>query len=180
MNNSTSNKFGTGQKVIVLFVIIFITFNILLQNNCLSQSTQKENNVTSNYVSNSELIAGKILTTLLPLDENGKNTFKAKKNVPNTGNQIENEIMPTNSQTQKSQIESKPVTRINFNIPKQSFVTLKIYDLTGNEIKILMDEIKSPGNYSINCNGSELSSGVYKYILEAGDYMEIESTIIIK
>lgn len=54
-----------------------------------------------------------------------------------------------------------PVTRINFAIPKQGLVTLKVYDILGREAVTLVNEIKAPGNYSVDFNGAGLASGVY-------------------
>ena len=77
-----------------------------------------------------------------------------------------------------------PSTLIRFSIPKNSFVTLKIYDVIGNEIAILIDEEKSVGNYEIEFsslkNNLKISSGVYLYQLRANDYMQTKKMILIK
>jgi hypothetical protein len=73
-----------------------------------------------------------------------------------------------------------PVTKINYSIPKQGFVTLKIYDLLGREIKSLVSETKQPGNYSVDFNGSNLASGVYFYRLESNSFTSIKRMMIIK
>ncbi len=73
-----------------------------------------------------------------------------------------------------------PTTKINFSIPKQGFVTLKVYDVLGKEVKTLVNEQKPIGNYNIEFNGSNLASGVYFYRLEAGDFKEIKRMILIK
>ena len=51
--------------------------------------------------------------------------------------------------------------RINFAIPKQEFVNLKIYDLLGRELRTLVNEVKTPGSYSVDFNGAEIPSGIY-------------------
>ncbi|MCX6163931.1 MAG: T9SS type A sorting domain-containing protein [Ignavibacteriae bacterium] len=73
-----------------------------------------------------------------------------------------------------------PVTKINFSIPKKEFVTLKIYDILGREISTLVNEIKSPGNFTIDFNGENLSSGVYFYKLTTGDFSDVKRMILIK
>ncbi|MBI5403805.1 MAG: T9SS type A sorting domain-containing protein [Ignavibacteriae bacterium] len=73
-----------------------------------------------------------------------------------------------------------PVTRINFAIPKQGLVTLKVYDVLGREVKTLVNEVKTPGNYSVDFNGTELSSGVYFYKLESNQFSDIKRMILIK
>lgn len=73
-----------------------------------------------------------------------------------------------------------PVTRINFDIPKQGLVMLKVYDILGREMKTLVNEIKSPGKYSVDFNGTELSSGVYFYRLESNGFTDIKRMLMIK
>jgi len=73
-----------------------------------------------------------------------------------------------------------PVTKINFEIPKQGFVSLKIYDVLGREVKTLVNEVKSPGFYSVDFNGTELSSGVYFYRMESNGFTEIKRMMLIK
>jgi photosystem II stability/assembly factor-like uncharacterized protein len=73
-----------------------------------------------------------------------------------------------------------PRTVINYSIPKQSFVTLKIYDVLGKEIKTIVNEIKSPGNYNAELDAAELGSGVYYYTINAGFYTETKKMVLIK
>jgi hypothetical protein len=73
-----------------------------------------------------------------------------------------------------------PVTRINFDIPKQGLVMLKVYDILGREVKTLVNELKSPGKYSVDFNGTELSSGVYFYRLESNSFTDIKRMLLIK
>ena len=53
-----------------------------------------------------------------------------------------------------------PSTKINFALPKQGFVTLKIYDVLGREVRTLVNEVKSADNFTVDFNASEFSSGV--------------------
>jgi hypothetical protein len=73
-----------------------------------------------------------------------------------------------------------PVSRINFDIPKQGLVMMKVYDILGREVKTLVNEIKSPGRYSVDFNGTELSSGVYFYKLECNGFTDIKRMVLIK
>lgn len=73
-----------------------------------------------------------------------------------------------------------PTTRIEFAIPKQGFVNLKIYDILGREVKVLVNEVKTPGNYSVDFNAAELSSGVYFYRLESNGFTDIKKMMLIK
>ncbi|MBK8982102.1 MAG: T9SS type A sorting domain-containing protein [Ignavibacteria bacterium] len=73
-----------------------------------------------------------------------------------------------------------PTTKINFSIPKQGIVTLKVYDVLGKEVMTLVNEQKPAGNYSINFNAANLSSGAYFYRIEAGEFRDIKRMIILK
>jgi len=73
-----------------------------------------------------------------------------------------------------------PITKIRYQIPELSFVTLKVFDVLGCEITTLVNEEKSAGNYEIDFNASTLSSGVYFYKLHAGDFAEIKKMILLK
>jgi len=73
-----------------------------------------------------------------------------------------------------------PVTKINFAIPKQGFVSLKIYDMLGREVKTLVNEVKQAGYFSADFNASEFSSGVYFYRLEANGFTDVKKMMLIK
>lgn len=73
-----------------------------------------------------------------------------------------------------------PVTKINFDIPKNAKVSLKIYDITGRHLSTLINESLSAGSYSCDYNAESLSSGVYIYKLEAGNFSETRKMMIIK
>lgn len=71
-------------------------------------------------------------------------------------------------------------TIINFTIPYQSKVCIKIFDLIGREVATLVDERKVPGNYSVTFNAANLPSGVYFYKLQAGDFVATKKLILLK
>jgi hypothetical protein len=73
-----------------------------------------------------------------------------------------------------------PMTKINFALPKQGFVTLKIYDITGREIKTLVNEFKQAGYYTVDFNGSSLASGVYFYRIQSGDFVMTKRMVLVK
>jgi hypothetical protein len=73
-----------------------------------------------------------------------------------------------------------PITNIKYQIQKTGQVTLKIYDITGREIKTLVNEIKNPGSYIVTFNGTELASGVYFYRIQAGDFVQVKKMVLIK
>jgi hypothetical protein len=73
-----------------------------------------------------------------------------------------------------------PSTLINYQIPNDALVKLKVYDPLGKEIITLVNEQKDAGSYSVNFNAQEFSSGVYFYTLQAGDFVSIKKMILIK
>ncbi len=73
-----------------------------------------------------------------------------------------------------------PTTKINFVIPKSGLVTIKVYDILGNKVAILINENKPAGKYEVEFNASELTSGIYFYSLIAGSYYETKKMILLK
>ncbi len=73
-----------------------------------------------------------------------------------------------------------PETKINFDIPKSSQVSLKIYDVLGREVAVLVNENMKPGKYARIWNATMVASGVYFYELNAGDYKDVKKMILVK
>jgi len=73
-----------------------------------------------------------------------------------------------------------PVTNIKYDLPKDVFVTIKIYDLLGREIKTLVSEFKQAGSFLVSFNGSEFASGIYFYKIQAGSYTQVKRMVLIK
>src|SRR5690554_6631333 len=74
-----------------------------------------------------------------------------------------------------------PSTKIKYHIPVESKVSLKIYNILGKEILTLVDEVKQPGVYEIEFqNNGKLSSGVYFYTLEAGNFSDTRKFVMLK
>jgi Secretion system C-terminal sorting domain len=73
-----------------------------------------------------------------------------------------------------------PTTIISYSIPKSTYVSIKIYDALGREVKTLVKENKSPGTYNISFNGAGLSSGVYFYKMQAGSFVQTKKLLLIK
>jgi hypothetical protein len=62
----------------------------------------------------------------------------------------------------------------------ESLVKIKVYDLLGSEISTLVNEYRTAGNYEVEFNASTLSSGVYFYRLQAGDFVETKKAVLLK
>ena len=75
-----------------------------------------------------------------------------------------------------------PSTNITYNLADREFVTLKVYDLLGNEVAILVNEEKPAGSYNVpfSMDKLKLSSGTYFYRLQAGNFIETKKMILLK
>lgn len=73
-----------------------------------------------------------------------------------------------------------PTTNISFNIPKSSFVNLRVFDIMGREVSKLVSENLNTGNYSVQFDGKNLSSGIYFYKLETENFSEVKKMSLIK
>ena len=73
-----------------------------------------------------------------------------------------------------------PTTNIRFDIPTASNITLKVYDIIGNEIATLVNEFKNPGKYLIQFDASKLSSGVYFYRIQADNFINTKKLLLLK
>ena len=96
-------------------------------------------------------------------DENGIDGFMLEQNYPNPFN---------------------PSTLISYRLPVTNKVTLKVYDVLGNEIATLVNEEKQPGTYEVEFNTSSIkhlpSSGIYFYQLKAGSFIQTKKMVFIK
>lgn len=73
-----------------------------------------------------------------------------------------------------------PSSIIQYDIPKSSFVKISVYDILGREIRVLVNEEKSPGHYEIIFNANGLASGVYFYTIRTGEFTQIKKMILLK
>jgi hypothetical protein len=102
---------------------------------------------------NSNLIGVQQLDELIPIK------YNLKQNYPNPFN---------------------PETRIEYSIPENGFVVLKIYDTFGKEVETLVNRNQSPGRYRITWKPEDLPSGVYYYKLQSGSYIETRKMLYIR
>lgn len=73
-----------------------------------------------------------------------------------------------------------PQTSIQYAVSNRQFVSLKVYDILGNEIETLVNEEKPKGSYEVTWHAANLPSGVYFYQLKAGSYVETKKMILMK
>ncbi|HAB54326.1 MAG TPA: hypothetical protein DCE80_19460 [Ignavibacteriales bacterium] len=73
-----------------------------------------------------------------------------------------------------------PTTKISYQLPNKAQVTLKIYDLLGREVAILVNEEKQAGKYEVEFDASSLSSGVYLYRISINDFVKTMKMMVVK
>lgn len=100
-----------------------------------------------------------IITSIDNTKQDILNNFALKQNYPN----------PFNS-----------TTSIEYTIPSESRIILKIFDLLGNEVATLVDEIKSSGSHSVKFDTDKLSSGIYYYKLTSGGFSETRKMVLLR
>ena len=98
-------------------------------------------------------------TTVSSISSNVPGEYKLHQNYPNPFN---------------------PVTNINFDIPKDGLVSIKVYDITGKEISTLVNQSVQAGSYNIEFDASSYSSGTYFYKITSGDFSDVKKMLLIK
>ncbi len=73
-----------------------------------------------------------------------------------------------------------PSTSIQYAVSSWQFVSLKVYDVLGNEVVTLVNEEKPAGNYEVEFNGEGLTSGIYFYQLRAGNFIETKKMVLLR
>ena len=103
------------------------------------------------------------ISVISPTEVNGDNT------IPNTFSLSQNYPNPFN-----------PTTIIQYSIKEVSDVKLRVYDMLGREVKTLVNQQQSAGRYNIEFNAVNLSSGVYFYRIEAGNFIDSKKLLLLK
>jgi hypothetical protein len=73
-----------------------------------------------------------------------------------------------------------PSTTIEYSLPEQADISIKIYDVLGNELEVLFSGNKSPGTHSLNWNASNYASGIYFYSMNAGSFNQVKKMLLVK
>ena len=101
------------------------------------------------------------------------------KNTVGTG--IENQTTPAYySLSQNFPNPFNPNTKIEYQIPKNTKIILKVYDELGSQIAVLVNGLQEAGNYSVNFDASKYASGIYYYKINAGDFEAVKKMMLIK
>lgn len=127
--------------------------------------------VTSFAADNGILFAGTLSYSVWrrPISELLTGTKSKTDDIPNNFALMQNYPNPFN-----------PSTAISYQLPANSVVTLRVYDVLGKEIRTLVNERQNAGTYTIRFDGSGLPSGVYFYRLQAGNYSATKKLLFMK
>ncbi|MFZ2323880.1 MAG: T9SS type A sorting domain-containing protein [Ignavibacteriaceae bacterium] len=110
-----------------------------------------------------------IYTAWINAENNVSDVAKNNNSIPLDFNLSQNYPNPFN-----------PVTIISYQLPETEFVTLKIYDILGNEVVTLVNEEKPAGSYNVSFDASKLPSGVYFYTLITDNFKQSKKMILMK
>jgi hypothetical protein len=92
-----------------------------------------------------------------------------------------NELIPVEySLAQNYPNPFNPSTTINYSIPANGLVSLKVYNVLGQEVVTLVNEVQAAGNYTASFNAASLSSGVYFYKIESGSFTSVKKMMLLK
>ncbi|MCK9408915.1 MAG: T9SS type A sorting domain-containing protein [Bacteroidetes bacterium] len=123
---------------------------------------------------NKNLSAGKYSYRLKQIDRDGK--FSYSQSVEVTINSVPKVF----ALEQNYPNPFNPSTTINYQLPVNSHVTLKVYDAIGREVATLVNEVKEAGTYSTTFDASELSSGMYLLRLQGQDHVKVKKIMLMK
>ncbi len=90
------------------------------------------------------------------------------------------QVPPTYEIRQNYPNPFNPSTTIRYELPKRSHIVLKIYNLLGQEVATLVNEEKTAGRYEVGWDAGGMASGVYFYRLQAGEFVETKTLILVK
>ena len=125
-----------------------------------------------------KLNSGKFNYRLKQIDNNGNFEYHALSNVVEIGLPSKFEL------SQNYPNPFNPVTKIDFSLPLDAKVSIKLYDITGREVKTLVNDQRTAGYYTVQFNGSDISSGTYFYRImtksSGADYIMTKKMVLIK
>ena len=103
-----------------------------------------------------------------------------EKNKNNTISMNVSKEIPTEYKINNYPNPFNPTTVINYQLPKDGFVTLKVYDILGKEVTTLVNENKNAGYYKVNFDAGKLTNGVYIYRISSNNFVQSKKMILMK
>lgn len=119
-------------------------------------------------------------TRLLRAATYGRGVFELDLNQPNSVTDPIGGIQPKSKLYQNYPNPFNQETKISYELSRQQFVTLKIFNVLGKEVRTIVNELKTPGKYTVAFNGSDLPVGVYFCRLQSGEFTDIKRMMLVK
>jgi hypothetical protein len=163
----------------------FVDINILVQTNSfpvnLSWDINPENGINYSFIGDS--ISGKVSNILAETGHtsfnqlnNSRIQFFARVNKTSSNNLVPNDFVLE----QNFPNPFNPSTTIKFGIPKETKVNLSVFNILGEKVRELKDELMKPGYYDIEFDASALASGIYLYRIQAGEFVQSRKMVLMK
>ena len=114
-------------------------------------------------------VYGRLDSAVITINVSDFNFVDVYTQIPNVNKLFQNYPNPFN-----------PSTTIDFTLPKPEFVTLKVYNIIGEEVATVVNDKLQSGNHTYEFDGSNLASGVYLYRIQAGEFQDVKKMILIK
>ncbi|MFA7361609.1 MAG: T9SS type A sorting domain-containing protein [Candidatus Kapaibacterium sp.] len=138
------------------------------------QGNGTKNTSTSYSFEDKNLNTGKYKYRLKQIDHNGNYEYfelngEVEVGVPKKFDLSQNYPNPFN-----------PVTKINFDLPENGLVNIRLYDMLGREVAVIVNEVRNAGYHTVQFDASKLSSGIYFYRMNAGKFNGIKKMAVIK
>ena len=98
----------------------------------------------------------------------------------NLSNEVEVGVPESYALSQNYPNPFNPSTKINYDLQTDGKVSITLYDITGKQASVIVNEMKTAGYYTVSFNASNLSSGMYFYRMEAGNFVSVKKMLLIK
>ncbi len=154
------NALGVVLSTDVKYMLVWETYDTIDMTGMWLVDSQDNFSVTADYLHDVIKHAGGTLTVLkMQVGSGVPNSFCLHQNYPNPFN---------------------PTTAIKYDLPAHSFVTLKVYDILGREMKTLINQQQNAGSYTVNLDADRLPSGVYFYRITTRDFATTKKLVVVK
>ncbi|MFO7526017.1 MAG: T9SS type A sorting domain-containing protein [Ignavibacteriaceae bacterium] len=177
-NNLLLNNFGEGMNYDLHIKFASLNGMDIFEHNSISMAQNSGHQIVPDWND----LHNEPVKILIDLGNDG--TIDDSMFVKNQATNVEDEgslLSPDNyNLAQNYPNPFNPVTTIKYSIPETGNVSLKVYDILGNEVASLVNEEKAPGVYSVTFDALKLSSGVYFYKIQSGSYVETKKMLLLK
>lgn len=185
--DSTAIGYGTDDGVKAGNINLRVAYST--DNRATWTGVQQTNPYVTITPGDTTVVGGDVLTAPINIKE-GETVYLALARVSGTtentlavGTDVEEEIIPTAfTLSQNYPNPFNPSTVISYQLPLAGLVTLKIYDVLGNEVSTLVNEFQQAGKYEarFSISNTQLSSGVYFYKLQSGNFTQTKKMLLVK